>query len=61
MNRDKITDVEVEGIHTWDAPDFVDAYISYANYNGEPMTDNQLDTINNDREFVLAQVHSRLY
>ena len=61
MKRDKITDVEVEGIHTWDAPDFVDAYISYANYDGEPMTDDQLDTINADREFVLAQVHSRLY
>jgi hypothetical protein len=34
----KISGIEVEDIDMADYPDFSDAYISYAEYDGEPMT-----------------------
>ena len=35
----KISYVEVDGIDTADYPDFCDAFISYAEYDGRAMTD----------------------
>ena len=40
------------GVGTTDYPDFCDAFISYAEYNGEPMTKDQLDELNDDGEFI---------
>jgi hypothetical protein len=57
----KIHDVEVEGVDTRDYPDFCDAYISYATYDGYPMTDEQLDALNDDRSFVHQKVVEHLY
>lgn len=57
----KISSVEVDGIDTNDAPDFVDAYISYAEYDGEPMTDEQLEELNQDGDFVYSAVERHLY
>lgn len=47
-----ISDVELEGIDYSDYPDFCDAYIADASYDGEPMTNEQLEIINNDSDFV---------
>jgi hypothetical protein len=45
--------VWVSDIDHRDAPDFVDAYIDSGEYNGIPMTDEQLDDVNeNHRDFV---------
>jgi hypothetical protein len=57
----KISSVEVEDIFMYDAPDFVDAYISYAEYDGEPMTNEQLEELNQDSDFVYNAVQRRLY
>ena len=48
MDYKKIDNVELDGIDYWDAPDFCDAYIASAYYDGKPMTDEQLDEINED-------------
>lgn len=48
----KITDVEMEDVDPSDYPDFSDAYIIYANYEGRPMTEEELEDLNNDSEFV---------
>lgn len=61
MDYKLIDNVEVEGIDTNDFPDFVDAYISSADYDGKPMTDDQLDEINEDRDFVYECVENHLY
>jgi hypothetical protein len=55
INYSLISDIEVEDVFTWDAPDFCDAYISFALYDGMPMTDEQLDALNDDRDFVHQQ------
>ena len=48
MDYKKIDNIEIDGIDTKDYPDFCDAYIVSADYDGVPMTDEQLDEINDD-------------
>jgi hypothetical protein len=57
----KISGVEVEDIDMADYPDFSDAYISYAEYDGEPMTDEQLEELNQDGYFVYDAIQRRLF
>lgn len=61
LDYSKIDSVEVDGIDTRDYPDFVDAYISYAEYKGKPMSDAQLDRLNEDRDYVYECVQDHLY
>jgi hypothetical protein len=48
--KDKALDlssIEVDGIDPDDRPDFVDAYVSYAEFdNGTPLSDSELDELN---------------
>ena len=48
MDYKLIDNIEVDDIDTSDYPDFCDAFISSADYNGKPMTDDQLDKLNED-------------
>ena len=51
MDYKKIENIEIDGIDTKDYPDFCDAYIVSADYDGVPMTEEQLDEINDDGDF----------
>ena len=51
MDYKLIDNIEVDGIDTKDYPDFCDAFISNADYDGKEMTEKQLDTINEDGDF----------
>jgi len=57
----KISDVIVDGIDTSDYPDFCDAFIAYAEYDGKEMTDEQLDLLNEDSDFVYEAVQNFLF
>ena len=61
MDYNKIDNIEVEGIETTDYPDFCDAFISYADYNGVEMTEEQLDEINENSDFVYECVTDFLF
>ena len=41
-----------EGIDHSDYPDYCDAYVTEATYDGEEVTEEQLEEINNDSQFV---------
>ena len=56
MDYKKIDNIEIDGIDTKDYPDFCDAYISSADYDGVPMTDKQLDELNEDRDYVYGHI-----
>jgi hypothetical protein len=43
-----ISDVEWEDVHSFDHPDYSDAFISSANYNGREMTDDELERLKDD-------------
>ena len=64
MNIDinKIDNMEFEGVDFKDYPDFVDAFLSAADYNGKEMTDEQIDYVNDTYyEFVNEQVYESLF
>ena len=47
-----ISNVSLEDIDYSDAPDFCDAFIESADYNGEPMTEKMLNFINEDSDLI---------
>jgi hypothetical protein len=61
MDYKLIDNIEVEGIDTKDYPDFCDAFISSADYDGVEMTDEQLDELNEDSDFVYECVQDHLF
>lgn len=61
MKHSKIDNIEIDGVDTSDYPDFSDAYIAYAEYDGKPMTESQLDEINLDSNFVHEEVHASIF
>jgi hypothetical protein len=61
MDYQKIDNIEVDGIDINDYPDFCDAFISSADYDGKPMTDKQLDELNKDGGFVYECVQNHLF
>ena len=57
----KITNVVLDGIHHWDYPDYCDAFIDSADYDGKEMTDDQLDELNEDYELIHELVWDNLH
>jgi len=54
IDENKLECVQVDGIDMRDYPDFVDAYISYAEYEGEPLTEDELNNLS--PAFIYTQV-----
>ena len=61
MDYKKITNVVLNGIDLEDYPDFCDAYIVSADYDGVPMSDDQIYKLNEDSDFVYTKVEEFLY
>lgn len=57
----EIKHVEVEGIDPSDYPDFCDAYIGYAEINGREATDEELEELSEDRDFVYEMTFNQLF
>lgn len=48
-----LRNVEFQDVHRDDAPDYADAFIAYAEHmDGTPLTDDELDIVNDDRCLV---------
>lgn len=60
MKLEKVTNVKVEGVDLQDCPDFTDAYISSADYEGKKMDQEQLDELNENKDFVYSCVLEKL-
>jgi len=61
MDYRKIKNVTVEGIDFKDYPDFTDAFISSAEYNGVELTEKELDKVNKNSDFVYDCVINDLF
>ena len=61
MDLTKIDNIEIEDINWNDAPEFCDAFIVLADYDGVPMTEKQLDEINDNTDFVHDSVNKFIY
>ena len=56
-----ISNIQFDGIDHNDAPDYCDAYIVSAEYDGEEMTEEQLEELNEDSDFVYECVQNHLF
>ena len=61
LNYDWIEDITFDGIDFKDAPDFCDAYIDSASYDGREMTEEELDILNEDSDFIYLKLMDHLY
>ena len=61
MDYKKIDNIEVDVIDSKDYPDVCDAYIVREDYDGVPMTDKQLDEINEDGDFQHECIVNDIY
>jgi len=61
MDTAKIDNIVFEDIDHDDMPDYCDAFISQADYDGVPMTEDQLDEINEDGDFKHEKLFDFLY
>jgi len=56
-----IDNIELDGLDTNDYPDFADAYIISADCNGIPMTEEEINILNEDRDFVYQCVMKHFF
>jgi len=61
IDLSQVEDVEIDGINPRDYPDFCDAFILEASYKGREMTDEELEALNEDSDFVYDKVMESLY
>ncbi len=61
IDFNKVHVTEVDGIDMSDYPKFCDAYISEAEIDGVEATEEQLETINENGEFLLDAVYDWIY
>jgi hypothetical protein len=62
MKQLDYSSIEVDGIDEKDYPDFCDAFISYAEWSdGAELSDVELDSLNEDSDFVYETVWSRVF
>ena len=61
MEFDKIDNITMGGVDTADYPDFCDAYIESADYKGVEATEEELDIMNADSDFVYECLQDWLF
>ena len=59
--KNKIDNIKFEGIDHKDRPDYCDAYILSADYEGREMTEQELEELNDDRDFFYEKLLDYLY
>ena len=57
----KLENVVMADVQMFDFPDFVDAYVEYAEINGVELTDAQYDEVNENYEFLQQSAYQSLY
>jgi len=60
LDFSQLTDVDFNDVDHNDAPDYVDAYVSRALYKGFPATQDEIDVINENSEFVHDSLFNQL-
>lgn len=59
LNYSLISNIEFKGINHRDYPDYCDAYIVSAEYDGEEMTQEQIEMI--DSDFVYEKLMEQIF
>lgn len=57
----KLDNVVIGGVDFEDFPDFCDAYVESADYDGVELTELELEELSKDGEFVSMALHTQLF
>ena len=58
LNGKKVINIELDGLHKWDAPDYCDAFVAFACWeNGTPLTNAELESLTDDS----CQLHAHIF
>ncbi len=58
LNGKKVINIELDGLHKWDSPDYSDAYVAFACWeDGTPLTEEELDNLSDDG----CQLHAHIF
>lgn len=60
-NFDDLDMVEIDDVNTNDYPDFADAFFSYAEINGRPLTEDELVALGENYPEILNQMAYEFY
>ena len=60
LDYSKINNVKIGGLDMADYPDFCDAYIESADYGDRELTEDELNILNEDSEFISEEAHKSL-
>lgn len=52
IDINRVSNVVMGSVKAWDYPDFADAFIQTADLDGRPMTDEELELLNENSDFV---------
>ena len=61
LDTRKLENIVMADVQMFDFPDFVDAYVEYAEINGVELTDAQYDEVNENYEFLQQSAYESLY
>ena len=61
LDTRKLENVVMADVQMFDFPDFVNAYVEYAEINGVELTDAQYDEVNENYEFLQQSAYESLY
>lgn len=61
MNLSKVSTIKFEDVDYSDYPDFCDAFISYAEFDGVEMTEAELEELNENRDFIHEKLNDNLF
>ena len=60
-NYSKITNIQFADVHRWDFPDFSDAHIVAADYYGQTMSEEQIEMLNEESDFVYEKLMNHIF
>ncbi|MFA5152834.1 MAG: hypothetical protein WC554_09765 [Clostridia bacterium] len=61
LDYSEISNIEFENIDYNDSPDFCDVFISSADYKNREMTEDELEKLNEDSDFIHENLMKYLY
>lgn len=61
MDLSKISNIKFEDVDYSDYPDFCDCHISYAEIDGVPLTEAELEDLNDERDFIHEKLIDNLF
>lgn len=61
IDTSKVTNIEFDGIDHKDYPDYCDAHIVSAEIDGREATEEEIEELNNDSDFLYEELMNKIF